>query len=205
MSPSQHTKTLLSLYQIPPPLLRPCHACRILISVPLTLPKSLLMYPSAVSGPPFAATTSHGASLLLHSLYPCRKPQSLASTPPTPPLLPSAYQFLSPVSVFLLSWLHSTLPRFSRSRPSAAWPSETSPVWVNPFSPPPSPWTFPGNVNFPNYSRNPAEMKNHRIRISKWIFQISIPENTLPTLNVQYWNLLGRDHGVFQTNGSIFW
>ena len=60
---SYHTKILRSLIQIhlPPPLPCPCHACRIPISTPLPPPRYLLTYPSAVSEPPFSATTDHGA------------------------------------------------------------------------------------------------------------------------------------------------
>ena len=102
--PSQNTDILSSLNQIPlPPLLpHPLHACQITAAAPLTPQKFLLTRPSAASKPPFSASTSHCASSLPRIPYTYHKPQLSPSTPPTPPLLPAAYQCTSPVSMLPL-------------------------------------------------------------------------------------------------------
>ena len=145
LSASQHTEARRSLHQtlLPPYLPQPHHAFHIPNAVPLHPMKYLLTWHIDTSDPQFAATTAHDASPLPHSTSPCRKPQVSASTPPTPPLSPAACQCTSPVSIFLIPWVPFLMPRFSRSCPSAAWPSDPSPVWENPHAPPPSSWTFP--------------------------------------------------------------
>ena len=89
--PPQNTEAHISLYQT---LLLPClprsyHTFRITSTTPLPPLKYVLTLHSAASGPPFSATTDHGASPLPHILPPCHKYPVPASKPPTPPLLPA--------------------------------------------------------------------------------------------------------------------
>ena len=120
LSLSQHTKVLHSLSHNPLPPHFPClfHALQIPNAKPLPLSKYLLTLYSAASDPPFTVTTAHGASPLPRILSLYRKPQVLDSTPSNPPLLPAYCQYTPPVSVLPPLYLHSPLPRFSRSRPT---------------------------------------------------------------------------------------
>ena len=156
--------TCIRLWYLPAPSL-PRHAWQIHNVVPLTPPKSLLPSHSSAFEPLFSATMSHGDSPLPCSLSPCLKSQVLASTPPTLPLSTSACQCTYPVSVLLLTWLHSPLTRFSRSRPSSACSSYPSTVWGNSCAPPPYYWTLTRKKELSDPKSNTA-YNNSRLDIS---------------------------------------
>ena len=104
LSQSQYTDIIHSLNNIHLPPLLPCprRTFQINIFAPLSLPKSFRIFPSDASESPFAAATDHCAFPLPSRQSPYRKPQVLASTPPTLPLLPEAYKCTSCVYVFHL-------------------------------------------------------------------------------------------------------
>ena len=61
---------------------------------------------------------------------------------PTPPLSFDVYQYMPLVSDSPLLWGHSTLPFFSRSRPTVFWPSFLSPASGKQRGTPPVYWSF---------------------------------------------------------------
>ena len=107
LSPYQHTEVHHSLHRTPTPLLPclpcPLHACRISNASILPPSKSPLTHHSSTSWPLFSANTDPGDSPLPHSMYPCNRPPGLVATSPTPPLLPTACQYMLLVDGLLLS------------------------------------------------------------------------------------------------------
>ena len=98
LSLSHHTQTHCSLTLLLNPLrpyllLQSHHACRISNAATLPTPKYLLIQNSDDFWPPFASTTSPGASLSPMNLSLCHKPPRQDATPPTPPLLPVSCQY----------------------------------------------------------------------------------------------------------------